>query len=374
MSDELDVIVVGAGVVGLACGMELAGRGHSTLVVERLGRAGESTSSRNSGVIHAGIYYPEGSLKAASCVLGRERIYRWCERFGVAHRRSGKVIVATCEHELHALQALHKQGVSAGAGSLELWTQRELQRREPTLRGAGALFSPDSGVIDAPSFLRTLQAQAKDSGCDLLLRTTVDGVERKNGWWSVSTSNTRGERHRVSAVWLVNAAGLQADRFAANAGIDIDRAGWRQRWVKGSYFTVRMAGDSPNRDLVYPAPARDGLGIHLTRNLGGQWLAGPDACPVETIDYHVDEARSDLFAASLARIYPRIVEASLRPDYAGIRPRLSAPGEFRDFILEESSDFGAPQMIHLVGIESPGLTASLDLAFRVANMVSSQAA
>jgi L-2-hydroxyglutarate oxidase LhgO len=361
----VDVAIVGAGVVGLACAVALARQGRRVVVLERHGGPGRETSSRNSGVIHAGLYYPPGSLKARLCVEGRERLYRWCAARGVPHRRTGKLVVATSEAEVPALEALHRRALDNGAGSLLWLTGAEVAERDPALRVVAGLWSPESGLVDVHGVMDALLAEGQALGMDVAWHTGVRALE-PGAPARVHTEGPDGEGFVLEAGAVVNAAGLDADRVAAMAGVDVDEWGWRQHPCKGQYFALTAGAPRPRTALVYPLPDPAGLGIHLTQDLGGRCIAGPDAQYVDALDYTVDETRAEAFASAVARYLPGITAAHLSPDYAGIRPKLQGPGEaFRDFVLAE-----APEgVVHLVGMESPGLTAALAIGEEVARVL-----
>lgn len=359
LADQVDVVVVGAGVVGLACAAALARRGRSVVVVERHGGPGRETSSRNSGVMHAGLYYPTGSLKARTCVEGRERLYRWCEARGVAHRRTGKLVVATEATEVAAIERLHALGRANGAGELELLDAGAVQARDPAIHAVAALWSPETGLCDVHGVMDTLLADARSHGADVAFRSTVTALEPGPDGTAVHASGPDGEPSTLGAARVLNAAGLGADRVAGLAGVDVVARGFVQRPCKGQYFALTSDAPRPRSDLVYPVPAGAGLGVHLTRDLGGRLVAGPDATYVDAVDYTVDPDRAAAFAESVARYLPGVTPAHLTPDYAGVRPKLQGPGEgFRDFVVHEEPE----GVVHLLGIESPGLTAALALA------------
>lgn len=363
---DVDVVVVGAGVVGLACAAELARAGREVVVVERHERPAQETSSRNSGVIHAGLYYPPGSLKAVTCVEGRELLYERCEQLGIPHRRLGKLIVATCDDDLSQLEVIRSRAEQAGAGALEWLQAEQVARLEPNVRAVAALWSEHTGIVDAHALVDSYCAELEAAGGRVVLGTRVEALEPLSAGWRVETQSDSG-RFSVRARCVVNAAGLEADRVAALAGIDIDLAGWRIRPCKGDYFGLASSRGALVRHLVYPVPAAAGLGIHVTIDLAGRIRFGPDAEYVDEIDYAVDASKAARFAESIARYLPGIGEHDLFPEMAGIRPKLQGPGEaFRDFVLEESSERGAPGMVQLIGIESPGLTAAGALARRAA--------
>jgi L-2-hydroxyglutarate oxidase LhgO len=367
---DVDVVVIGAGVVGLACAAALAPR-HDVLVIERHRRAGTETSSRNSGVIHAGLYYPPGSRKARACVEGRRRLYAYAAARGVPHRRTGKLVLAVEPSEIPSLQAIEERARRNGAEELT-WLDREaLAAREPELRAALALHVGESGIVDAHALMDALKVDARDAGARFVFGHEVVALEPSAHDVRVVARDHRGEESVVRARVVVNAAGHGTDRVASVCGVDLDARGWRQHpWV-GRYFGLHASAPRPTTPLVYPMPAVGGLGVHLTRDLGGQTLAGPDAAPLEVLadgswpPLDVAPALRDAFAQGVARYLPRLRAEHLTPAYAGVRPKLHADGSFADFVIEET-----PRgVIHLLGIESPGLTASLALADEVSVLV-----
>ena len=366
----MDAVVVGAGVVGLASAVALARRGADVVVIERNARPGEETSSRNSGVIHAGLYYPEGSLKARLCVSGRERLYARCAARGIAHRRTGKLVVACAREEIPRLEAIATRARANGAGAVELWDARTLSRRARGLRAVAGLYSPETGIVDAHGLVMDLARELRSLGGEIALRTAVTGVERAPGGFRVDSVSEGGERFALPADVLINAAGLSADRVSALAGVPIRALDLEHRFCRGDYYVLGAGAPRPAIPLVYPLPSEAGLGVHLTTDLGGQVLAGPDTNWVEAPgDVQVDESKAERFAAAVSRYLPGVKAQSLTPGYAGMRPKLAGPGEpTRDFVIEEASAHGVPGLIHLLGIESPGLTAALAIAERVADL------
>jgi len=367
---ETEVVVIGAGVVGMAVAAELSRGGRSVLVLEREAGPGRITSSRNSGVIHAGIYYPPGSMKAEACVEGRDLIYARAKARGIGHRRTGKLIVAVDESELASLETIRARASAAGV-DLEMLDGPALSAREPNLRGVAALWSAESGVVDAHELIESFRAEARAHDADLAFQTWAVGLAPSANGLVVETENARGERMDVHASWVINAAGLDADRVASLAGLDVDALGYRLHPCKGEYFALGPDAPRTETALVYPVHSGAGLGIHLTVDLGGRCMAGPDATFVDDVhDYDVDESKAGPFAESVARYLPGLRSEHLTPGYSGIRARLAGPGEpFRDFVVEEASLHGAPRLVNLLGIDSPGLTASPALARRVAALV-----
>jgi L-2-hydroxyglutarate oxidase LhgO len=373
VSVDVDVVVVGGGAVGLACGAALAKRGRRVVVLERHAGLARETTSRNSGVIHAGIYYPAGSLKAQLCVEGRERLYERCAREGIPHRQFGKLIVATDEAELHVLEELQAKGLANGAPGLELVDGAAVRRREPCVRAVAGLFSPRTGIVDPHELCLSLAAEFEREGGTLLLHNTLEAIERTTSGWRV-TARAAGESAAASveSAAFVNAAGLAADRVAGMAGVDVDAAGYRQHPCKGDYFALAPGTKLSFRGLVYPVHGAAGLGVHVTLDLGGRVRFGPDAHYVDSLDYAIDPTKAREFAEAAGRYLPGLRAEWLTPDQAGIRPKLQAPGApFRDFVIAEESARGLPGLVSLVGIESPGLTASLAIGERVSELLAS---
>jgi L-2-hydroxyglutarate oxidase LhgO len=367
---DIEVAIVGAGAVGLACAARLARDGRSVIVLERNLREGEESSTRNSGVIHAGLYYAPGSLKASTCVEGRARLYARCERENLPHMRCGKLVVATDAAERVTLEALLARGLENGAGELRLIDAAEVRALEPNVRAVCALWSPETGVVDAHALCASYKREALAHGAAFSFATDVEGVDRTTFGLRVRTRARSGELGEVVAESVINSAGLAADRVAELAGLDIDALGYRLHPCKGDYFALRPGLRGLVRHLVYPVPAQAGLGIHLTLDLAGGLRAGPDAEYVTEPRYDVDAGKAARFAAALRRYVPSMQDDDLTPDYAGVRAKLQGPGEaLCDFVIEEASAHGVPGLINLLGIESPGLTASEAIAERVAALL-----
>ncbi len=367
MSD-FDVVVIGAGVVGLAVAARLATSGRSVLVVDRHGQAGQETSSRNSGVIHAGIYYPQGSLKALLCVEGRKMLYERCAAKSLAHRKIGKLIVASNEGEIPRLEGIQERARKNGV-ELELLTPDEVRKREPNLRVSAGLWSPETGIIDAHELMYDYQAEAVEHGAVLCMHTTVTALERSSAEWTVSTVSG-SETTQVTTDWVINAAGLRSDHIAAMAGLDIDALELRLHWCKGVYFVLSSKFSKAVSHLIYPLPSHAGLGVHLTIDMGGSLVAGPDTEYIAELDYDVAADRAEAFARSVSSYLPGVTSDDISPGYAGIRPKLQGPtSEFRDFFIEHADKHGLPGLVNLIGIESPGLTASPAIAERVLTIV-----
>lgn len=361
--DEVGAIVVGGGVVGLAVARALALEGHEVMILEREHQFGTITSARNSGVIHAGLYYPEGSLKALLCVTGRQLLYDFCETNGVPHRRCGKLIVASSGDELAALDTVMARGTAAGVDDLIQLSPTEAREIEPALACAGAVYSPSSGIVDQHSLMLALLGEAEAHGAMLVRDAPVSGVERTGSVWKV----TVGDTALVTPI-LVNAAGLGAQALARTIEALDPVHVPPLHLAKGCYFSY--TGKVPFSRLIYPVPGPASLGTHFTLDLGGQARFGPDIHWVDEVEYSVDPALKPEFLAAARRIWPDAEEDRLQPAYAGIRPKLSGPGmETADFVIQGADVHGLAGLVNLFGIESPGLTSSLAIGARVAEMI-----
>lgn len=369
---DIDVAVIGAGIVGLASAAALTGSGKSVLVLERNEAVALETTSRNSEIVHAGIYYPKDSLKAQLCVAGRRALYQRCAERRIPHRRLGKLIVATHDTEVELLADLQVRGARNGVEGLELIGRAEILALEPDLRAVAGLASPASGIIDAHAFASSYQAEAEAGGAVVALRHTVTSLSHRGDAWQLEARGPHGETQSLRCAALVNAAGLASDRVAELAGMDVDAAGYRLHLCKGDYFALRPGAPLHFGRLVYPVPAGAGLGVHTTLDLGGRVRFGPDAIYVDEVSYGVDASKAEHFARAIRRYAPRMQPEWLTPDYAGVRPKLSGPGDpFRDFVIREESAAGLPGLVNCIGIESPGLTAAPAIAERVADLLAS---
>ncbi|MBP2550456.1 L-2-hydroxyglutarate oxidase LhgO [Neorhizobium galegae] len=361
MSD-IDAIVVGAGVIGLAVARQLSRTGRSVLVLEAEGTIGTGTSSRNSEVIHAGLYYPQGSLKARLCVEGRQQLYDFCLSHGVEHRRCGKLIVAADDTEIPLLEGLAQKGIANGCSDLRLLTARQAQALEPALACRGALHSPSTGIIDSHGYMLALRGDAEDAGAAFAFHAPLVSARITAQGFVVGVGGA--DPMEISCAMLVNAAGLAASHVAGNIAGLAASAVPPTRFAKGNYFM--LAGRAPFRHLIYPAPHTHGLGVHLTLDLAGQARFGPDVEWIDAVDYAVDPQRLEGFDAAIRRYWPDLPDEVLAPGYAGIRPKISGPDDpAQDFRIDGPELHGVPGLVNLFGIESPGLTASLAIAAEV---------
>jgi L-2-hydroxyglutarate oxidase LhgO len=362
--DDTDVIVIGAGVVGLAVARALALAGREVLVLEAAEHFGTGASSRNSEVIHAGIYYARGSLKARLCVAGRELLYGFCAERGIEHRRCGKLLVATSEAQLAELAQL-RAGALANGVTLESLSGAAARALEPQLACTAALHSPLTGIVDSHGLMLALLAEAHSAGAILACRSRVTGVALRQDGFEVAVN---GEAASLHARALVNCAGLDAPGVARLMRGFPPRCIPTEHFAKGSYFT--LLGRAPFARLVYPLPEPGGAGVHLTLDLAGRARFGPDVQWVERRELDVDPQRAAAFYGAVRRYWPALPEGALAPGYAGIRAKLSGPGEpAADFRIDGERQHGVPGCVQLFGIESPGLTASLAIASHVAAML-----
>lgn len=361
--DSVDCVVVGAGVIGLAVARELALRGREVIVLEAATAIGTGTSSRNSEVVHAGIYYPAGSLKAVLCVAGRDLLYAYCRERHIACRPCGKLIVATSAVQVAQLEGIRQAAIRNGVANLQRLSGQEVAAMEPALSCIEALHSPSTGIVDSHAFMLSLQADLERAGGTLAFASALANARCLPGAIELETAD--GTQLRAGTV--VNAAGLAAPPLARRFSGLLPQHVPKAYFAKGSYFG--LAGRSPCQRLVYPVPEAAGLGVHLTVDLAGQARFGPDVQWVDSADdLSVDGSRADAFYAEIRKYWPALADGALQPAYAGIRPKIQAPGEpARDFLIQGPDQHGVAGLVNLFGIESPGLTSSLALAAYVAD-------
>ncbi len=372
--EHVDVIIIGAGVVGLAIAAEITSRlpKHQVILMERHEQFGQETSSRNSEVIHAGIYYPENSLKASLCVEGKELLYHFCTQFGVPHSRLGKLVVAITDEDIPSLHSLMENALASGVGDIRFLSESEVMKLEPHIATKGALFSPSTGIIDTHNLMKKLEWQALQGGAMAVYRHNVKGVMPQGDGYIVEFINPDGSNGSIKCSWLINSAGLNSDHIASLFGIDVEEEGYKIHPCKGEYFSVRSSKWLVTKHLIYPPPHKrlKSLGIHLTRNLDEGVRLGPSAFYVTDLNYSVDQNNVGDFFDAVKGYLPFLEITDLEPDMAGIRPKLQGPGElFRDFIIRHEVDRGLRGVINLVGIDSPGLTCCLSIASMVVNIM-----
>ncbi|GKY95197.1 hypothetical protein MPSEU_000482900 [Mayamaea pseudoterrestris] len=381
----VDCLVIGSGVIGLACARSLARRGREVLIIDKAATIGAETSSRNSQVIHSGIYYPKNSFKARFCVQGRKRLYDYCHEWNIPVNQCGKLIVATSEEQFHStIQPLHKQAQQNGVEDTRILFSDEVKEMEPLVSSFGALYSPSTGVVNAHAFMTSMLTDAESNGAMLALRSTVlDARREQNKCLSLYAEGTW-----ITARHVVNASGLWSDRIArlihqrlaTCSTIDNTKSQWqppRQYLCKGTYFRLQDDNPPPFRHLIYPVPdQRGGLGIHATIDMAGQVKFGPDVewldanDDPDAIDYNPDPSRADAFYEAIRSYFPILSDNSLQIDYTGVRPKLTYPSIecganallFRDFHFATEKHHGLLGLMHLFGMESPGLTSSMAIA------------
>ena len=368
--DKVDVVVIGAGVVGLAIGAAIAEKDREMYILEKEEVYGQGTSSRNSEVIHAGIYYPKNTLKADLCVKANPMIYEICEKYKVPYKKCGKLIVGNGEVEVAQLDGILEHAKSIGARDLEMLDSDRIKELEPNVKADQAILSPSTGIIDAHGLMDHFHREARrKAGADpVVLDTEVIGIEQtKDGY--IVKMNSGGEPFDIEAGIVINSAGLFSDKVAEMAGIDIDKADYRIHWCKGEYFS--LTGKPPAQMLVYPPPPKDAasLGIHSVPDLTGRLKFGPNAFYVDKIDYKV-ESEKEPFWRDIVKYFPTVKMEDLNPEMSGMRAKLQGPGDpVRDFVIRHEEDKGLPGFINLIGIESPGLTSSPAIAEMVEKMV-----
>ncbi|MCC7425797.1 MAG: NAD(P)/FAD-dependent oxidoreductase [Alphaproteobacteria bacterium] len=365
MSFDVDCVVAGAGVVGLAVARALALSGREVLVIEAAEGIGTETSSRNSEVIHAGIYYPAGSMMARTCVAGRRLLYAYCAERGIPHKNCGKLIVATAEDENAKLAAIKARAEANGVEGMKLLSAGEAQRLEPNLRCTAALLSPTTGVIDSHAYMLALQGDAEHAGATFAFHSPIAAGRVRRGRIELDVGGA--EPMTLSCRLFVNSAGLHAPMLARRIdGMPAEQIP-QAYFAKGNYFT--LTGRSPFTRLIYPVPVPGGLGVHITIDMGGQARFGPDVQWIDRIDYTVDPRRADAFYEAVRRYWPDLKDGQIQPGYAGIRPKIVPQGApAQDFVVQGPAVHGVPGLINLFGIESPGLTASLALARHVTEL------
>jgi L-2-hydroxyglutarate oxidase LhgO len=374
--DGFDICVIGAGVIGLAIAYELAkkykNQDISIVILERESSFGQHISSRNSEVIHAGIYYPTGSLKAELCVAGKQLLYNHCEQFDIPHRKVGKLIVAK-NSEIAALQQLKQKAIANGVLDLQLLNREQLQKLEPQIEADVALHSPSTGIIDSHSYMQSLLHLAENLGVQFAPYSRVDKIDTEADAFLVHClldENKSSERYKFACQRIINAAGLEAQSIAQSVSAVPANTIPKLHYCKGDYFDYR--GRNPFSHLIYPMPEANttGLGIHATMDMSSQLKFGPDAEYIEHIDFEIDGNKAEAFARSISSYFPKIKASDLKPAYSGVRPKLSKLGAAAaDFEIQGQSAHGIPGLIQLFGMESPGLTASLAIASHVAKRI-----
>jgi len=367
--DTFDITIIGAGVIGLAAASEVSSSSRSVIILEKNEFFGEESSSRNSEVIHAGIYYPRGSLKASACIEGRRMLYDLCPAQKIGCAKIGKLIVAVDERELELLENVRKTASNNGV-DLEPLTGEQVRKMEPRVTCRAGLLSPETGIVDSHRLMEYYLDKAREQRADLVFQAQVKDLGKEENVWRILIDN-QGEQLEIDSRVVINCAGLQADKLAQMAGIDIQSRGYEQYYLKGSYFRLSDKYRGVTHRLVYPVPDKNSLGIHTVLDLNGGIRLGPDEEEVSSIDYRVDSDKRRSFYDSVRRFLPDLAEDDLSPDMAGIRPQLRRANEtgFKDFIIRDETENGCEGLINCIGMESPGLTASPSIGRQVARLV-----
>lgn len=363
---KTDITIIGAGVIGLAIAYELSNLGKEVVVLEKNASFGEETSSRNSEVIHAGLYYRPHSLKAETCIRGGRLLYELCAKHNITHKKLGKLVVAPTGDETAEIEGLYRNALSCGVENLSLFDRDAVKKMSVDIDVKTALYSPDSGIIDSHRLMRFFFESAQDKGAIFAFLNEVVDIKKTQDNYRIRVKETGGGLFDFQSQAVINSAGLSSDKIAALVGLDTGKLFYRIFYCKGQYFRVRNPQKFSIRRLIYPPATKTDLGIHITPDLAGGLRLGPDAKYVDKIDYDVDEKDKTNFHSSVRRFLPRLEMEDLVLDTAGIRPKLQGPNDdFRDFIIRDEAENGFPAFINLIGIESPGLTACLSIAEKV---------
>ena len=368
--DKVDIIIIGAGVVGLAIAEKLSGTGKDILVLEKHDSFGRETSSRNSEVIHAGLYNPKSTLKTELCIRGRNLLYELCDKNGIQYNKTGKIIIAITEDEIEKVYNLKEKGINNGVEGLTMLNQKEVNKMEPDVFCKLGLYCPVSGIIDTHGLMKYFEQEAEKNGVTQVYNCEVINVSKSNGSYTIVINDTDGEKMELQTDIVINSAGLSSDKIAELAGINIDKNDYRLSYCKGEYFSVSNKHRGKIKKLIYPVPTPISLGTHVVLSLDKRLRLGPNAFYINEIDYDVDISHKEEIFKDTKNFLPFIDLDDIQPDMAGIRPKLQKPGEeFRDFIIKEESELGFPGLVNLIGIESPGFTSCAAIAELVENLV-----
>ncbi len=367
--EAANIVIIGAGVVGLAIAAKISEKNDGVYVLEKNARLGQETSSHNSGVIHSGIHYPKGSLKAALCVEGNRMLYEMCEMHRIPFKKLGKLTVATAEEEIEELDRLMQAGIDNGVEGLKFLDGDEVKKLEPNVEVEKALISPSTGILETDELMQHFHAQTRKNNATVTTETEVTSMKKLPEGYEISGISV-DEKFTIAAKTIINCAGLHSDKIAAMVALDVDRLGYDLHYCKGDYY--RLVGKPLVKMLVYPVPQGPGLGIHLTPDLSGSVKLGPNAYYVNHISYEVESEEKE-FQEDVARFLPIIRERQIHADSAGVRPKLQGPKDgFKDFVIKHEADKGLPGFINLIGIESPGLTAAPAIAEYVSEIVENE--
>jgi L-2-hydroxyglutarate oxidase LhgO len=370
---DAEITIIGAGAVGLAIARKVSEKWNNVFLLEKHLTFGQETSSRNSEVIHAGIYYPEGSLKAKLCVEGKRLLYDYCKQFDIPFNNCGKLIVATSEEELPTIEGIRQTAFNNGVDDLLMVEKEEISRLEPSVFAIRALFSPSTGIIDSYSLMKQFETNTINNGGQIVYGSEVTALKKVKGGYAVTLSYSDKKEYSFTTRILVNSAGLFSDKISEMAGMPDDKL--KILFCKGEYFRLKPPKNKLINRLIYPVPAHnlEGIGIHVTKDLGGGVKLGPDVTYLQSnvYDYTVDPSKQEVFFGSARKFLPFLEPDDIEPEMAGIRPKLQRPGEpVRDFYIMEESERGCPGFINLIGIESPGLTSCIAIGNYVSDMIS----
>ena len=368
--ERSDITIIGAGVIGLAISEGLSSSGLDIMTLDKNESFGKETSSRNSEVIHTGLYYPKGSLKSVTCIEGQKLLYEYCSKNNIPHKKLGKLVVAYDKKGEDKINEIYKNALNCGVKNLKLIDQNEIKKLENNIHGTLAILSEDTGILDSHEFMKSLFIKSKEKGVNFAFSVEVIGVEKKKASYNITVREPNGDIFSFDTQIVINCAGLFASCIAKISGIDIDKYSYNTHYCKGNYFRIKNPKKFSIKHLIYPPPSDIDLGIHITPDLAGGLRLGPDATYVNGIDYNIEEGRKSEFLKSISNYLPSLENNDLMPDTSGIRPKLQKEGEtFRDFIICDEKDKNLPNFINLIGIESPGLTSALSIAKKVKNIL-----
>ncbi|MBU0468845.1 MAG: NAD(P)/FAD-dependent oxidoreductase [Candidatus Omnitrophica bacterium] len=368
--DRTKITIIGAGIVGLASSYLLSKNQKDIMVLEKQHSFGQDTSSRNSEVIHAGLYYPKNSLKSLMCLRGKELLYQLCQENNIGHRKTGKMLVASQKDEIQKIEDIYKNSTDCGINNLYFIDKAKIQKLEPNVKAETALFSPDSGIVDSHFVMKHFYDASKSRGVEFAFNIEAIGITKKSDHYEITVREPDGEEFSFETNVVINAAGLYSDKVASLVGIDIEKNSYKIHYSKGQYFRVSNPGKLGIKHLVYPPPSKFDLGIHATPDLAGGLRLGPDAKYVDVIDYQININDQEIFFNSASKFLPELKLEDLIPDTSGIRAKLQSPqDDFRDFVIANEAEKGFPNFIDLLGIESPGLTSCLSIAERVKELI-----
>ena len=360
---ESNIVIIGAGVIGLSIAYELSKELSDIIVVEKNNSFGQETSSRNSEVIHAGLYYPPESLKAKACLKGRQLLYEFCRKYNIPHKQIGKLVVACDDKETSRIEEIYENACRCGIENLQWLKRTQIEKLEPYLSARSGFFSPDSGIIDTHSLMHVLYHKAKGNGTSFAFSTQAIAIDKQGNRYLVTVKESSGDIFTFKSTLVINAAGLYADKVARMPGIDVEACGYNIYYCKGQYFRMKQSKKFSIAHLVYPPATSTSLGIHITLDLSNGLRLGPDAKYIPRIDYSLSEGDKRHFYESVKKFLPALQLDDLSPDTAGVRPKLQNEGEgFRDFVIVDEAKRGFPGFINCIGMESPGLTSCLEIA------------